>query len=435
MANIDLHITKEQWDSLTELEKTYVGVLLSKNVLFLVGPPGMAKSAIGNAIAKKIGVQYIDVRLSQKDSIDIGGFPYLSETGMTDEQLSKQLSYATPDWAIKANSMPCIIHFEELNRSSKAVRDAALQILNERMIGSFFSFKENVMLMASGNIGTADATDVDDLDAAVMGRICTIKHHLSLKQWREAWANDNVWSVILDYLQANEDDYYAAEIPEGEPFTSPRSWTNLSNYCKKMICIYSDDPNAFILKSEKNKNSLQCEATSDILNKLAQDMFIVGAGLVGSSAATRFANYLRTYQTRLTLQQVINEWDKYKNKIKSSDEQFRMEILQRFEDEQEKLSDATLENVDIPETEDIKQIENAMPRFPHFANTLNENQLENYMEFLETINEDRVKLHLLKMLEIEKSPSEDYSGNMEILGKRFKNILQAYVEAEEKKSE
>lgn len=140
--------------TLTKKEKKYFSIMWAKyGVLNITSKPGIAKSAIGRAIAEKMGFAYSDLRLSMIDETDIGLYPNVSEieTGNFDTEGNptkvKCLDFVVPRWAVEANKRPTIIHFEELNRASQQVRNAALQILLERQIGTDFKFNDNVLMM------------------------------------------------------------------------------------------------------------------------------------------------------------------------------------------------------------------------------------------------------------------------------------------------
>jgi hypothetical protein len=82
-------------------------------------------------LSDKMDFAYSDIRLSMVDETDVGLYPSLSEIDM-DGEMVKCLDFVVPRWAVEANKRPTIIHFEELNRASQQVRNAALQILLER---------------------------------------------------------------------------------------------------------------------------------------------------------------------------------------------------------------------------------------------------------------------------------------------------------------
>ena len=142
-------LPKEMADKLPRLtakERKYFSIMWAKyGVLNITSKPGVAKSALGRSIAEKMGFRYIDIRLSMVDETDVGLYPSVSEVEVDGKKV-KCLDFVVPRWAIEANKQPTIIHFEELNRASQQVRNAALQMLLEREIGMDFKFNDNVLI-------------------------------------------------------------------------------------------------------------------------------------------------------------------------------------------------------------------------------------------------------------------------------------------------
>lgn len=220
----------KRMESLNEKEKRYFKMMRSKyGVLYLKAKPGVAKSAIALSIAKKMGFNYVDLRLSMADETDMQ-FPNLQ---FMEDIGGHVIQYAIPEWAYLANQRPTLIHFEELNRAPQAVRNAALKILLEREIGIGFKFNDNVFMMASGNLGEDDNTDVEEFDAALNNRLITYEHDLSADEWLN-WAstNGNIHPDILTFIKINPDKLYVnptadAKVPS---YATPRSWEMLSRY-------------------------------------------------------------------------------------------------------------------------------------------------------------------------------------------------------------
>lgn len=231
IKNIQIDNFQERFSELTNKEKTYFNLMKSQSgVLYLKAKPGVAKSAILKNIADVMGMNYIDIRLSMRDETDVGLFPTLSEYDHEGSTI-KVLDHVVPKWAIDANSRPSIIHFEELNRAQPAVMNAALQILLERTIGTEFEFNENVLMVASGNLGDDDGTVVEEFDSALDNRLIHIKHELSTKEWLDSFAEDNIHPDIVAYINDRPGELYK-EANDNSPhaYASPRTWTFLSDY-------------------------------------------------------------------------------------------------------------------------------------------------------------------------------------------------------------
>lgn len=305
-------------------------------VLFLKGKPGIGKSAIANSIAKKLDFNYIDLRLAQIDETELGLFPVVKN-----EKSHDYIKYALPEWAILANSKPSIIHFEELNRSPLHIRNAALQILNERGIGHLFKFNENVFFISSGNIGVDDGTEVEEFDSALKTRLLTINYDLSLSEWLECFANENVNPYILNFLNAKPGEYYKFS-SEGNTFATPRGWTYLSDYIKNVV--------------EDNKNA------KEILNSV----YSVADLFVGVSTSHAFLRYLED-SVQINVKDILNRYDNVKSLVNQLGDVKKTEL-----------------------TEDLKLLP-----FDDFTSE----QLSNIQKFLNDIQEDQKAGYLLHIID------------------------------------
>ena len=105
-------------------------------VLFLQGTPGGGKTSLKEYIAKKNNLLYLDIRLSQKDSGEVGGIPFTDTmtypaivNGKKEDKEVKVTRYAVPYWAFLANNSKnmgydgCLINFDEINRAYLDVRN------------------------------------------------------------------------------------------------------------------------------------------------------------------------------------------------------------------------------------------------------------------------------------------------------------------------
>lgn len=209
---------------LTRIEKIYYMMMVARGAVpFVQGRPGEAKTAIVRSIASKLGYQFIDIRLSQIDEAVVTGLPLGDENG-------KSFSFRTPDWALRANEHPTIICFEEYNRAKLEQRNAAMQIMCEREVGMNHKFNDDVLMIATGNLGEEDGTDVEEIESAQRGRLATIRHTLTIEDWEEGYAKENVHPLILSFIKTNPQYFYKYEGDEAPAYASPRSWDYLSKF-------------------------------------------------------------------------------------------------------------------------------------------------------------------------------------------------------------
>jgi hypothetical protein len=329
----------EMVSTLTPKERKYFSVMWAKyGVLFITSKPGIAKSAIGRSIANKMGFRYVDMRLSMADESDFK-YPFLTDMNDGDKSI-KVSGYAVPQWAYEANSAPTIIHFEELNRAPQFVRNAALQILLEREIGEF-KFNGNVLMMASGNLGDEDGTDVEELDSALNNRLIHINHSLSLDEWLNDFAEENCHRLITSFIKAHPEKMYQSATENTKAYATPRSWTMLSEF---IVTNFGKDasPREFL----------------PLLKEVA-------TGYIGNTAM-KFIQYCED-MLNISIQDVLNNYDRVKKDLEKYNRDKNSELIQ------------SLKEIDITK--------------------LSDKQLANAVKFLKNVGDDEKTAYLLFILD------------------------------------
>lgn len=330
----------EKLNNLTPKERKYFAIMWAKyGVLNITSKPGIAKSAIGRSIANKMDFRYMDIRLSMVDETDVGLYPNVSEVDVDGKKV-KCLDFVVPRWAIEANKQPTIIHFEELNRASQQVRNAALQILLERQIGTDFKFNDNVLMMSSGNLGDEDGTDVEEFDSALNNRLVHIDHTLDFNDWVQDFAKENVHPMLVGYLTAHPEHMYK-QSDNAKGYATPRSWTMMSEF---IVANYGMD-----------------SSPREFLPLLRE----VAAGYVGNSAM-KFLQYCEDMMN-VSIWDVLNNYDKVKNDLKKYNRDKNSELIQN------------LKEIDI--------------------NSLTNAQIDNCVKFLKKVGDDEKTAYLLFVLD------------------------------------
>ena len=326
---------------LTPRERSYFSVMWPKSgVLYITAKPGVAKSAMARSIADKMGFAYQDIRLSMVDETDVGLYPCVSEVDVDGTPI-KCLDFVVPRWAIEANKRPTIIHFEELNRASQQVRNAALQILLERQIGVDFRFNDTVLMMSSGNLGDEDGTDVEEFDGALNNRLVHYPHSLDYKEWIKEFADENIHPLVVSYILAHPEKLYQPPTENSKAYATPRSWTFLSDF---ITCNFgvNASPREFL-------PSLQPIAS-----------YYVG------NSAVKFLQYCED-QLNISIQDVLDDYPRVEPELKRYNRDKKSELI------------VSLKQLDI--------------------NKLNDKQLTNLTKFLQSVGEDELTAYLLYVVD------------------------------------
>ena len=369
--------------ALTEKQLRYWRMIYpTSGVLFLMSEPGITKSATLRDLVDKIihiptgkNLQYIDLRLAMLDETDVGLFPdkgkvTVEENGQEVEKTV--LDHIAPRWAYLSNEVPTLIHFEELNRAPLAVRNAALQILLEREIGYDFKFNKNVFMVATGNMGEDDGTDVEEFDSALNGRLIHYKHELSLDEWIEYYAKDNVESVIINYLKKHIDKFYIGKKARKENesvYASPRTWTFLSDYIKKNYGSYDEHG---VYQEPK-------------INEWIEDVATIAHSFIGATGMN-FIKYLRDF-LKISIHDIINRYSELKKDKIDFTRDKKSELLQELRDL------------------DIKKLKS--------------NQIQHIKMFLLDLQPDEISAYLLYLIDEE----YDFEENSDLDSKKNEFII------------
>lgn len=311
---------QERYKNMSIREQKYFNIMKSRlGVLYIQSKPGLAKSSIARNIAKLMGFEYMDIRLSMVDETDVGLYPNIEDIEQ-DGQMIKCLNFVVPKWALKANSTPTIIHFEELNRATLNVRNAALQILLEREIGTEFAFNDNVLMLCSGNMGEEDGTDVEEFDSALNNRLIHVNHDLGWEEWIERFAEEKVHPLIVSFIKNNAEYLYRKDGTQNgeEPktYASPRTWHMLSEYI-----LSTTDMIHNISREEQMGGKYDLNTIRDLTKE-------VGVSFVGTSIA-KFIKYLDE-SMRLSLKDIVSNFKKVKIQIEKSNRDKKSELLNQL---------------------------------------------------------------------------------------------------------
>jgi len=330
-------VVRDSMSDLTPRERKYFMTMWPKSgVMYITSKPGIAKSAIARSIADKMNFRYMDIRLSMVDETDVGLYPNISDVDGI-----KCLDFVVPKWALEANKQPTIIHFEELNRATLQVRNAALQILLERQIGIDFKFNDTVLMMCSGNLGDEDGTDVEEFDNALNNRLIHFNHTLGADEWIDNFAKVNIHNVITSYIKAFPEKLYQNPTENSKAYATPRSWRFLSDF---IIQNFGKDA-----------------SPKEFLPALQE----VAHGYIGNGAQ-RFLQYCQE-MINLTIHDILDRYD-----------QVEKELAKYNRDKNSELINSLKEF-------DIKK--------------LTEKQLNNVTKFLQRVGHDELTAYLLHVLD------------------------------------
>ena len=182
----------------------------------LWGVPGLGKSSIVAEVARDLNLDLIDLRLPQLDSPDLRGLPVPNRE-------SKKAEWFYPDFL--PNSGNGILFLDEIEKASVAVKNAALQLVLDRRIGSYL-LPTGWGIVGAGN-REEDGCYSTQLGSALANRMIHFEIEPDLDTWIDWARKHGIRDEIFGYLAFRPEHLYKYEAG-ANAFPSPRSWAMLN---------------------------------------------------------------------------------------------------------------------------------------------------------------------------------------------------------------
>jgi len=202
---------------LTLLEREALSVAEGHHTpVMLWGPPGVGKSQMVAQIARRHGIQAIDIRLSQMEPSDLRGIPF-----RVDDLVEWAVPAMLPDAA--RHGPAGILFLDEINAAPPSVSAAAYQLILDRRLGEY-QIPANWAIFAAGN-RQGDRGVTYSMPAPLANRMSHFEVETHLDDWVHwAYAND-IDDRVIGFLRFRPELLFEFD-PAHNPiaFPSPRSW-------------------------------------------------------------------------------------------------------------------------------------------------------------------------------------------------------------------
>ena len=228
--------------------------------LMIWGPPGIGKSAFIKSLCKQNNIGFIDVRLAQREPVDIRGLPVPREDKKgIDWIVSSEWPRSDRDDTPEKG----IILFDEITAADSTLQVAAYEFILDRRLGELYEVPKGWYIVAAGN-RTGDAAVARTMSSALANRFC----HLELGANSSAWMK---WALLNDidprvtsFIRYLPQKLFSMDGNKERGWPSPRSWERV----------------ALELEMARCKN-----IENDILHLIIE-------GLIGESTALEFMAFL-----------------------------------------------------------------------------------------------------------------------------------------------
>ena len=205
--------------------------------IFMLGAPGIGKTAIMEQIASEMGIGFVAYSMTHHTRQSALGLPYITtkhygkdDYTITEYTMSEIIASVYEEIG-KRNVMEGILFLDEINCVSETLGPSMLQFLQYKTFGRH-ALPEGWVIVTAGNPPEYNRS-VREFDVATLDRMKVISVEPDLKAWMDYARDKNIHGAILAYLDIKKEDFYVMEMsPEGRAYVTARGWEDLSEMMK-----------------------------------------------------------------------------------------------------------------------------------------------------------------------------------------------------------
>ena len=229
---ITAYLTKDQYGR-------YAIPVERQRPLFLMGPPGIGKTAVMEQVASELGVGLVSYSMTHHTRQSALGLPFITKMSFDGTEYSVS-EYTMSEIIASVYRMmnetglrQGILFLDEINCVSETLAPAMLQFLQFKTFGRH-KVPDGWVVVTAGNPPEYNRS-VREFDIVTWDRLKRIDVEPDYGVWKQHALRQGVHPAITTYLDVKRDDFYRVETAvDGKRFVTARGWSDLSD----MIRLY-----------------------------------------------------------------------------------------------------------------------------------------------------------------------------------------------------
>ena len=202
--------------------------------MFLMGPPGVGKTAIMAQIASELNVALLSYSMTHHTRQSALGLPFIEQKTYGEREYSvseytmSEIIASVYDLMEETGKREGILFLDEMNCVSETLLPVMLQFLQYKVFGRH-RVPEGWIIVAAGNPPEYNDS-VRDFDMAIRDRVRRIDVEPDFSVWRKYAADTGTHPAVLSYLDGHRENLYSIRSTvDGKQFVTMRGWSDLSD--------------------------------------------------------------------------------------------------------------------------------------------------------------------------------------------------------------
>nr|MCR5216226.1 AAA family ATPase [Lachnospiraceae bacterium] len=210
--------------------------------VFLMGPPGIGKTAIMEQIASEMGVGLLSYSMTHHTRQSALGLPFIEhkvyqgESYDISEYTMSEIIASIYDLMEETGVKEGILFLDEINCVSETLAPIMLQFLQYKIFGRH-RVPDGWIVVTAGNPPEYN-NSVREFDIVTWDRLKRIDVEPDYEAWKAYAYEKHVHPAIVTYLEIKKADFYRIETTvDGKKFVTARGWDDLS----QMMYLYEEN--------------------------------------------------------------------------------------------------------------------------------------------------------------------------------------------------
>lgn len=211
--------------------------IIRQRPIFLLGAPGIGKTAIMEQIAQELGIALVSYSMTHHTRQSALGLPFIvhkvyggEEVDVSEYTMSEIIAsiYETME---QSGMKEGILFLDEINCVSETLAPSMLQFLQYKVFGRH-RVPDGWIIVTAGNPPEYNKS-VREFDVVTYDRLKVLEVEPDLDAWKEYAVSRHIHNAILNYLDLKKDHFYYMEMTtKGRSFVTARGWEDLSEILK-----------------------------------------------------------------------------------------------------------------------------------------------------------------------------------------------------------
>lgn len=201
--------------------------------LFLIGAPGIGKTAVVEQVARELGIGFVSYSMTHHTRQSAIGLPYIEEREYDEKKVRiseytvSEIIASVYDAVKYGGHKEGILFLDEINCVSETLFPALLQFLQYKSFGNHV-LPGGWVIVTAGNPPRYNRF-VREFDIAVLDRLKILKVEESLDAWKPYAVESRIHGAITTFLELEPSCFYHINSDEEGPrYVTARGWEDLS---------------------------------------------------------------------------------------------------------------------------------------------------------------------------------------------------------------